>query len=86
MRLGIEHKRYWRSTLRLTGGLLVIWFIATFGVGWFARELQTFTIFGFPLPFYMAAQGALVIYVVLIGIYAWRMDKLDRQFGVREDR
>jgi len=66
--------------------LLAIWFIATFVVSWFARELQALTFLGFPLPFYMAAQGALLIYVVLIGIYAWRMDKLDRQFDIQEEQ
>lgn len=86
VQLGAKHKHYWRSNLRLTGVLLAIWFIATFGVSWFARELQALTFLGFPLPFYMAAQGALLIYVVLIGIYAWRMDKLDRQFGVQEEQ
>ncbi|MDP2762790.1 MAG: DUF4212 domain-containing protein [Sideroxyarcus sp.] len=86
MQLGAKHKRYWRSNLRLTGALLSIWFVATFVVGWFARELQALTLLGFPLPFFMAAQGALLIYLVLIGIYAWRMDKLDRQFGVQEEQ
>ncbi len=86
VQLGVKHKRYWHSNLRLTGVLLAIWFAATFGVSWFARELQALTFMGFPLPFFMAAQGALLIYVVLVGIYAWRMDKLDREFGVQEDQ
>ncbi|MFA5371379.1 MAG: DUF4212 domain-containing protein [Sideroxydans sp.] len=86
VQLGAKHKRYWRSNLRLTGVLLAIWFAATFGVSWFARELQALTILGFPLPFFMAAQGALLIYVVLVGVYAWRMDKLDREFGVQEEQ
>lgn len=86
MQLSEKHKSYWRSNLRLTGVLLAVWFAATFGVGWFARELQTLTFLGFPLPFFMAAQGTLLIYVVLIGIYAWRMNKLDREFGVQEEQ
>lgn len=86
MHLDARHKRYWRGNLRLTGILLAIWFTVTFGVSWFARELQAMTLFGFPFPFFMAAQGALIVYVVLVGCYAWRMDKLDRQFGVQEDR
>jgi putative solute:sodium symporter small subunit len=79
-------KEYWRINLRLTGLLMSIWFIATFVIGWFARELQTFTILGFPFPFYMAAQGTLLIFVILVGYYAYRMDKLDREYGVQEDK
>lgn len=85
MQLVEKHRRYWRGNLRLTGGLLLIWFVATFGVSWFARELQSLTFFGSPLPFFMAAQGALVIYVILVGYYAWRMDRRDREFGVQEE-
>lgn len=86
MQFGTRHKHYWRSNLRLTAVLLSFWFAVTFGVSWFARELQGLTFLGFPLPFFMAAQGALLIYVVLVGIYAWRMDKLDREFGVQEEQ
>lgn len=85
MQAGERHQRYWRSNLRMTGALLAIWFVATFVVSWFARELQTLTVLGFPLPFYMAAQGALLIYLLLVGFYAWRMGKLDEKYGVGGD-
>jgi putative solute:sodium symporter small subunit len=85
MQLTEKHKRYWRKNLRLTGVLLAVWFVVTFVVGWFARDLQSVVILGFPLSFYMGAQGALVIFVVLVGYYAYRMDKLDREYGVHED-
>lgn len=84
MQLTQRHKEYWRKNLRLTGMLLAIWFVATFVVGWFARDLQSITILGFPLSFFMAAQGALLIYVILIGYYAWRMERLDREYDVQE--
>jgi putative solute:sodium symporter small subunit len=84
MRLTEKHRRYWQKTLRMTLGLLVIWFVASFVVGWFARDLQSVTILGFPLSFFMGAQGALLIYVALVGYYAYRMDSLDREFGVQE--
>jgi putative solute:sodium symporter small subunit len=84
MRLTERHKQYWRKNLRLTGVLLAIWFVVTFVVGWYARELQSITIMGFPLPFYVGAQGALLVYVVLVGYYAYCMDKLDREYGVQE--
>jgi putative solute:sodium symporter small subunit len=84
MQLTEKHRQYWQKNLRLTAVLLVIWFIATFVVVWFARDLQAITVFGFPLPFYMGAQGSLVIYVLIIGYYAWAMNKLDREYGVDE--
>ncbi len=84
MHLTEKHKQYWRKNLRLTGMLLSIWFVVTFVVGWYARDLQSITIMGFPFPFYMGAQGALLIYVVLVGYYAYCMDKLDREYGVQE--
>jgi putative solute:sodium symporter small subunit len=85
MQLTQKHRQYWRQNLRLTGVLLAVWFVVSFVIGWFARDLQSVTFLGFPLSFYMAAQGALVIFVVLVGYYAYRMDKLDREYGVHED-
>jgi putative solute:sodium symporter small subunit len=84
MQLTEKHRQYWRRNLRLTGVLLLVWFVVTFVVGWYARELQSFTVLGFPFSFYMAAQGALLVYVALVGYYAYCMDKLDREFGVQE--
>ena len=84
MQLTEKHRQYWRKNLRLTGTLLAIWFVVTFVAGWFARDLQSIVIFGFPLPFYMGAQGALLIYVMLVGYYAYCMGKLDRDYGVQE--
>lgn len=85
MQLSEKHRQYWHKNLRLTAVLLAIWFIATFVVSWFARELQSITVLGFPLPFYMGAQGALLIYVILVGYYAHRMDKLDHEYDIQED-
>lgn len=84
MQLTEKHKEYWRKNLVITGVLLAIWFLATFVEAWYARELNAFTFFGFPLGFYMSAQGSLAIYVILIGIYAWYMTGLDKEYGVDE--
>lgn len=84
MQLTEKHRQYWQRNLRRTGVLLAIWFVVTFVVGWFARELQSITFLGFPLPFYMGAQGALLVYLILVGYYALCMDKLDREYGVQE--
>ncbi len=84
MELTEKHKEYWRKNLVITGILLAIWFLVTFVEAWYARELNSITFFGFPLGFYMSAQGSLVIYVILIGIYARYMTGLDKEYGVDE--
>ena len=72
-----KQRVYWRRTLRLTAALLVIWFVVTFVVSFYARELNEISFFGFPFGFYMGGQGALVIYVLIVGFYALRMNVLD---------
>ncbi len=84
MQLTEKHKEYWQKNLRMTGLLLVIWFVVTFVIAYFARDLQSITIIGFPLSFYMGAQGSLVIYVAIIWYYAHYMNKLDQEYGVQE--
>ena len=84
MQLTEKHNEYWRRNLVMTASLLGIWFIVTFVEAWFARELNTMTFLGFPFGFYMSAQGSLVIYVILIGVYALYMRKLDLEYGVDE--
>ena len=84
MQLTEKHEEYWRKNLVITAILLFIWFVATFVEGWYARELNLFSFLGFPLGFYMSAQGSLIIYVVLIWIYQRYMNKLDVTYDVQE--
>jgi putative solute:sodium symporter small subunit len=84
MQLTQRHEEYWSRNLRITAILLSIWFVVTFVASYFARELNEIVIFGFPLGFYMAAQGALIVYVAIIGYYAWYMNRLDGEYGVSE--
>ncbi len=84
MELTDRHKEYWRKNLVITAMLLAVWFVVTFVEAWYARELNTITFFGFPLGFYMSAQGSLAIYVAIIGIYAWLMRRLDLEYNVDE--
>jgi len=79
-----KHQEYWRKNLFITAVLLAIWFVVTFVEAWYARELNSITFLGFPLGFYMSAQGSLLIYVAIIGFYAVYMKKLDKAFGVDE--
>jgi len=83
MQLTAKHQEYWRKNLNLTMVLLAIWFVATFVMGFFARDL-TFNFFGWPFSFYMAAQGSLIIYILIIWYYARAMKKLDEEYGVAE--
>ena len=84
MELTARHHEYWRKNLVITAILLSVWFTVTFVEAWFARELSSITFLGFPLNFYMSAQGSLAIYVAIIGIYAYLMGKLDKEYGVDE--
>ena len=84
MQLTEKHKEYWRKNLTITAILLFLWFVVRFVIGYYARELHEITILGFPFAFYMGAQGSLIIYVIIIGVYAWYMNKQDKIYGVAE--
>jgi len=84
MQLTEKHTEYWRKNLNLTMLLLAIWFVSTFVIGFFARPLAEFHIFGWPLSFYMVAQGSMIIYLFIIWYYARTMKRLDGEFGVAE--
>ncbi len=72
---------HWRRTRRVTMLLLALWFLTTFGTVFFARELAGLTVFGWPLSFYLAAQGSSLAYLAMIGAYALIMDRIDRRFA-----
>ena len=78
-------QEYWNKNLRMTAALLLVWFLATFPVIWFVRDLNALAFLGFPLGFYMAAQGSLIIYVAVVWFYARYMNKLDNKHGVAEE-
>jgi putative solute:sodium symporter small subunit len=83
MQLTESHKQYWSKNLRITSILLAIWFVVTFVVGYNARELN-FNFFGWPFSFWVGAQGALVIYVLIIAYYAHYMNNLDKEYDCAE--
>lgn len=81
-----DKKAYWRANLRLLLTLLLVWFIVSFGCGiLFVDALNTIQFFGFKLGFWFAQQGAIYVFVALIFIYMFKMNKLDKQFGVDEE-
>jgi len=84
MQLTEGQKQYWSRNLRMTSFLLAIWFVVTFVVGFYARDLS-FNFFGWPFSFWVGAQGSLVIYIAIIAYYAHYMNKLDEEYGCAED-
>ena len=76
-----EHRKaYWRSNLRILVALMSVWFIVSFGCGiLFVDTLNKISIGGAKLGFWMAQQGSIYIFVVLIFVYVWLMNKLDRK-------
>lgn len=84
MPLTERHQAHWRQNLKLTRALLVLWFVVTFVLCFFARDLN-FNFFGWPFSFWVAAQGAPLVYVIIVAVYAHRMEQLDRQHGMVED-
>ncbi|MFL6698519.1 MAG: DUF4212 domain-containing protein [Vitreoscilla sp.] len=72
--------RHWRRTQGLTLGLLAAWFGVGFVVTWFARDLD-FPFFGWPFSFWVAAQGGIVVFVVLLVVYARGMARNDRRLA-----
>jgi putative solute:sodium symporter small subunit len=80
-RLARARAGHWRRARRTTAVLLALWLAAGFGTVFFARSLASLTLLGWPLPFYMAAQGASLVYLAIVGGYAWRMRRLDREYA-----
>ena len=81
-----SHSAYWNANLRLMGGLLFVWFLVSYGFGiLLVDQLNAISWFGFRLGFWFAQQGSIYVFVVLIFIYVWRMNRLDQRYGVDED-
>ena len=76
---------YWRRTSRLMWIIMALWFFFSFFVHLFAVQLNSIVFLGFPLGFYMAAQGSLIAFVVLCFWNARAQNKIDEEFGVAED-
>ena len=77
--------RYWQKVRALTFILLAFWTVLNFCVIFFARELSSLMLFGWPVPFYMAAQGTILIYLLIIGGYARTVNQLERALASAEE-
>lgn len=71
-----KDRAVWRLNVRWIAALLTVWFVVTFVVSWYARELR-FDFFGWPFSFWAGAQGVLILYVAMAVLYAWRMNRAD---------
>ena len=81
----LSPENYWKQTRALTVALLLLWFTVTFVVAYNARSL-TFNFLGWPFSFYMAAQGSLLVYLLIVFIYARLQHRRDAAFGVSDPR
>ncbi len=79
-------KRYWRENVKLLCALLAVWFAVSFGAGiLFVDALNAVHIGGFPLGFWFAQQGSIVVFVILIFVYAARMKTIEKRLGVGDE-
>lgn len=79
-----QKDQYWAKTRRLTIIALSLWFIFSLVVPWLAPSLNAVTFLGFPLGYYMIAQGSLIVFVLTIFWQNWAQDKVDDEFGLGE--
>lgn len=78
-------QKYWKKNLQYLLWLLLIWFLVSFGAGiLFADYLNNFRLAGYPLGFWFAQQGAIYVFVILIFVYVFLMNRLDKKYDVNE--
>ena len=86
MTLEEERAKYWKANLKIIGGCLVVWAFVSLILGiLLGPTLNSIQIAGYPLGFWFAQQGSIYTFIALIFFYAWRMNKLDREFNVDEE-
>lgn len=79
-------EQYWRANLRLILGCLAVWALASYGFAILLRPLLSgISVGGTDLGFWFAQQGSILTFIGLIFFYAWRMNSLDKKFGVEEE-
>ena len=83
---GNSHAAYWRANIKVLIILVGVWFFASFGMGIIAVDfLDEFAFMGFPFGFWMAQQGSIVVFLIIIAIYAIVMNRMDKRHVVEED-
>ena len=80
-----QQNAYWAKTSRLMVIMMSLWLFFGFAIHFFVTPLNSIRIAGFPLGFYMASQGSLIAFVVMLFWFARAQDAIDRESGVAED-
>jgi putative solute:sodium symporter small subunit len=84
--MSTDAQGYWKATLGLLTKILIVWALVSYGAGIvFAPWLNSIHLGGYPLGFWFGQQGSIYTFIALIFFYAWRMGKIDREYGVHED-
>ena len=78
--LDAARRSFWSRTRRLTAGLLLLWLAVNLAVPWFARDLDGLQVFGFPMAYWLAAVGLLLLYLVITVVYVVAMDRLEADY------
>ncbi|WP_273851710.1 DUF4212 domain-containing protein [Guptibacillus spartinae] len=77
---------YFHARVRLIAILLLFWFVVSFGMVLFAEALAQYTLNGFPLHYFMGAQGSIVVFIILLFVNAYISDRIDQKYGLVEKR
>lgn len=80
-----QRSRYWRRNRLLVIIFLLVWIVVTFGVAFYARELSGIDFLGWPFPYWVGAQGALMVYVLITVVFAWLMNRLDDRVSAEQE-
>lgn len=84
-RISDEQKVYWKKNVSIIRNLLIIWALVSYGAAIIlANPFHEIPFFGITLSFWFAQQGSIVVFLVMIWYYAWRMDRLDSEYNVSE--
>ncbi|MFD1384710.1 DUF4212 domain-containing protein [Rhodanobacter aciditrophus] len=80
-----NQENYWKANVRLIFGCLIVWAFVSYGCGILLRPLLAgIEIGGTDLGFWFAQQGSIISFIILVFFYAWRMNALDKEFGLEE--
>jgi len=83
---GSNAQQYWKANTNLITTLLIIWGVVSLGFGiLLAPALNNIYLGQLPLGFWFAQQGAMIVFVILIFVYAWQMDKIDQKYGMQDE-
>ena len=84
---GLDKATYWRANLKILGFLMGVWFFSGCVLSiFFVEKLNEIKLGGVPLGFWFAQQGTIYVFIIVIFVYALLMERLDRKYGVKEDR